>query len=280
MPLFVTATPIGHSDDITIRAKKLLMESPIIVGEERAETERFLKRLGRYPFPQIELLNEHSSEGDVRELAELCKMNDVVLISDCGTPGFCDPGVELNAACRRDGTVVIPVPGASSLMALLSVVGARFGEFHFAGFPPREELARAAWIAQWTKSSCAVVAMDTPYRLQKFVAELAAARPHRRALVAMDLTLPTERIEEGRLDQLATQFVIGTKGEFILCLYPDSTLHISQAASAQRASSSTRATPIHPARDQRPRTGAPRFERASNTRSENSNSERPRPKKK
>ena len=122
MSLYLIAIPIGNPGDISQRAITALKEAEIVIGEERREVSKLLKSLG-IEGKRLELLNEHSNDTDVFELRELCRVHAVALVSDCGTPGFCDPGARLVAACRATEVTTAPVPGASSLMCLLSVSG-------------------------------------------------------------------------------------------------------------------------------------------------------------
>src|SRR4051812_29520329 len=98
MPLRLVATSIGDAGDISARAIATLKAAEIVIGEERKEASKLLKSLG-LEGKRIELLNEHTLDRDLAELVELCKNHDVALITDCGTPGFCDPGARLVAAC-------------------------------------------------------------------------------------------------------------------------------------------------------------------------------------
>src|SRR5947207_403646 len=118
MSLHLVAVPIGDPGDITQRAIATLAAADIVVGEERKEVSKLLKALG-VQGKRMELLNEHSKDSDVTELAGFCRELKVALVTDCGTPGFCDPGARLVAACRSQNTAMTTVPGASSLMCLL-----------------------------------------------------------------------------------------------------------------------------------------------------------------
>ena len=140
MSLFVIATPIGHYPDLGHRSLEILKKCPIIITEERKEGSRLLRHFG-IAGRQLEELNEHSSKEDLGELVKLCKSGEVALISDAGTPGFCDPGADLVALCRKQAISVKSVPGPSSLMALLSICGRRIDQFYFRGFisPKTEE---------------------------------------------------------------------------------------------------------------------------------------------
>src|SRR5205809_5485186 len=102
MSLFVVAIPIGNPKDITLRALEELKNADLIIGEEKRELFRFLKPLGLHE-KKVELLNEHTRADDLHYLIEACATQNVCLISDCGTPGFCDPGSDLVAGCRTKG---------------------------------------------------------------------------------------------------------------------------------------------------------------------------------
>ncbi|HEX4926148.1 MAG TPA: SAM-dependent methyltransferase [Bdellovibrionales bacterium] len=218
MSLFVVSTPIGHPKDITLRALDILKESDLVIGEERSEVSRFLKSLGLSEKP-FELLNEHSRPEDVSALAESCKTKRVALVSDCGTPGFCDPGADLVSACRRQGVAVTAIPGASSLMALLSVSGRRLRDFVFVGFLPPDAESRTEAVQKLAREPRPCFVMDTPYRLAKTMRELAAAMPSREAVLGLDLTQETELVLDGTLKDLADQ-VTERKAEFVLMIGP------------------------------------------------------------
>jgi 16S rRNA (cytidine1402-2'-O)-methyltransferase len=211
--LYVIATPIGNPKDITLRATEILAKADVVIGEEQREVSKLLKIL-KIEEREIILLNEHSKPEDVRALVQLAREKTVALVSDCGTPGFCDPGADLVRECRKAGVEIKPVPGASSLMALLSVSGLMLREFVFFGFLPAENEARAKALAKVIRESRAFVLMDTPYRLTKLMAELKAAIPERRAVLGLNLTQQNEKIFEGKLVDLARQ--AEGKAEFVL----------------------------------------------------------------
>ncbi len=98
--LYVVATPIGVKTDISAHAVEVLTACTAIIGEEHKNTSRFLKFSG-VPQKEIYVLNEHTRPGDLQELVELAQGQDVALVSDCGTPGFCDPGADLVKLCRQ-----------------------------------------------------------------------------------------------------------------------------------------------------------------------------------
>lgn len=231
MSLQIIATPIGNPGDITLRAIESLRTADVVIGEERSEVSKLLKRL-EITGKKLELLNEHSKDEDVKELLELCRNSKVALVSDCGTPGFCDPGSRLVKACRAEGIEVQGLPGASSLMTLLSLNGIDVREFVFRGFLPAEREERAQALNELKREGRAVVLMDTPYRLGRLLSELAQAFGERKALIGLDLTQPTEKVIEASLSKLAKDLE-GVKAEFILLLHPNSSQRAVGHASDQ-----------------------------------------------
>lgn len=221
MPLSLIATPIGNPLDITLRALQVLKEADVVIGEEHREVSTLLKRLGLVG-KRLELLNEHSKNDDVEELLNLCQTMNVALVSDCGTPGFCDPGARLVAACRAHGVTTLPVPGASSLMCLLSISGQPMNQFRFRGFLPVDKIERKVALQELNREKQPVILMDTPYRMARLLSELTDAWPTRRVLIGCDFTQETELVLEGSLKEVAAQLG-DRKAEFILALFPDTT---------------------------------------------------------
>ena len=166
MPLFVVAVPIGNPDDITLRAINCLKDCDLLIAEEAKPARIILKRLELTK--EIFLLNEHTEKtGVAEELIPILKEGkNLVLISDCGTPLFADPGLTLVQACHRSKIPVIPVPGASSLIAALSVAGIDTSQFFYAGFLPRVPEDRQNSLKEFGKRHYPVVILDTPYRLR------------------------------------------------------------------------------------------------------------------
>lgn len=231
--LYLVATPIGAFDDLSPRAAQLLREADLVIGEEWRELTTLLKRLGRERKLETELavLNEHTKDADWSEL--IARMRSlpaaarIALISDCGTPGFCDPGGRLVGEWRALGARVTSIPGASSLMCLLSLSGIELREFNFVGFPPAEREARQQRLAEVTRDPRAQVLMDTPYRLQRLLEELCERAPQRTATLGTNFTCANEFVLQAEIQDILAQWMkrdeADRKAEFMLLLHPQTT---------------------------------------------------------
>lgn len=218
MALFLVATPIGNPNDISDRAKAFLQQAQNIILEERKEGTAFLRTIGITGRNYVQL-NEHSKKEDLQELVKLCETSDVALITDCGTPGFCDPGADLVKLCRQKKIAVKSLPGASSLMTLLSLSSERLDQFVFRGFLSNDsEVREKEWPAV-VKEPRALVLMDTPYRLQKMLGELKTYFASRKMLLVLDMTQESEIQWEGMGSQIDLE-KFPKKAEFMVLVYP------------------------------------------------------------
>lgn len=219
MSLTVVSIPIGNVDDITLRAIETLKSSDIIICEELKPAKVLLKRLGMDPEKKVlHPLNEHSSKTDVTALLDICRKGKVALISDCGTPGFCDPGADLVEACHREKIPLDVNPGPSSLMALLALSGVNLKEFHFVGFLPAQKEERLKKIDRLKGVRIPFVVMDTPYRLQATLRDLAVDSGNARAILGIDLTGRGHQVVRDKLKALAAQE--WPKEPFVLMVLP------------------------------------------------------------
>lgn len=219
MALTLVSVPIGNKDDITLRALESLKNAELYIGEERKPMFRLLKELGVATPQSFELLNEHSEKTDVKRLAKLCQEKEVVLLTDCGTPGFSDPGAELVAECRKLNIHVTANPGASALTTFLSLCGVRLEKFNYYGFLPREKDERQKEIQSLCKVKIPTIIMDTAYRLKKTLTQFEQCRPTSQFVLGMDLTKPDEKVISGRIDHVIKEYD-GEKREFLLLILP------------------------------------------------------------
>jgi len=215
--LYIVATPIGDVSEISLRALEVLKSAEVVICESTKEASKLLRAHG-ITGKTYELLNEHTTPDEVKTLAEICANKNVALVSDCGTPGFCDPGAHLVKLCRQKKILVKSVLGASALMGLLSLSGERIDQFVFRGFLPAETEARRKALQEIQREKRPMVLMDTPYRLKKTLGDLQEFFPRRRALLVLNLSQEEEKIIEGVGEQLLKQLP-SDKAEFMILLY-------------------------------------------------------------
>lgn len=216
--LHIVATPIGEAREISQRALDVLSAAEVIICESTKEASKLLRHFG-ITGKTFEVLNEHTTKEELLSLVPLCAEKKVALVSDCGTPGFCDPGADLIGLCRQKGIEVKSVLGPSALMGLLSLCGERIDEFVFRGFLPAETEARKKALKELTKEKRAVILMDTPYRLKKILQDMKENFPQRKMLMVMNLSQESEISIEGTIEQIIKKNP-HDKAEFMLMLYP------------------------------------------------------------
>jgi len=201
--LFVVSTPIGNLDDITLRAARTLGEVDRILAEDTRHTRRLLAHLG--VTTPLQSMHEHNEAAGLPALiAQLQAGRRFALVSDAGTPLVSDPGFPLVRACRANAIDVVPVPGASALIAALSVAGLPTDRFRFEGFLPRRQAARRESLAQLGTERVTLVFYESSHRivesLQDCVATFGGERP---AAIARELTKLHETVKTATLAELA-----------------------------------------------------------------------------
>jgi 16S rRNA (cytidine1402-2'-O)-methyltransferase len=218
--LFVVATPIGHLGDVTQRAAEVLRDCDHVVAEDTRRTKHLLTHLG-ITGHRVSRLDAHASAGEIARVVDgLAAGERVALVTDAGTPGVSDPGEALVQAAIAAGAQVVPVPGASAVLAALAGSGlAGDGRFRFVGFLPREGRARREAIALVCSTPETVVLFEAPGRTTTTLRELAEATPGRGACVARELTKVHEEYVRGPLAELA-QDERAWQGEIAIVLGP------------------------------------------------------------
>jgi 16S rRNA (cytidine1402-2'-O)-methyltransferase len=201
--LYVVATPLGHLEDLSPRARDVLATVDLIYCEDTRHTGRLLAALG-LATPRRSL-HEHNEAQRVPEaLAALARGDRLALVSDAGTPLVSDPGYRLLAAARETGVTVSPIPGPSAPIAALSVAGLPSDRFVFEGFLPAKAAARRARLAALATETRTLVMFETGRRLPDALADLVAAfGTERPAAVGRELTKAYETIYRDTLGRLA-----------------------------------------------------------------------------
>jgi len=216
--LSVVATPIGNLGDLSERAREVLTTADLVLAEDTRHTGRLLAHLGS-EVPQRSL-HEHNEQERIAEvLARLEAGEHLALVSDAGTPTISDPGYRLLAACADAEVTIVPIPGASALLAALVVSGLPTDWLAFDGFLPRKGATRRARLAELAREPRTVVLYLSPHRAAADLRELAdALGGHRRAALCRELTKLHEEVRRGTLDELASSAVTGVRGEVTLVI--------------------------------------------------------------
>ena len=214
--LYVVATPIGNLEDVTARALRVLAEVGAIAAEDTRITARLLARHGIRK-PLISYRAPVERRGLPRVMAELNE-HDVALVSDAGTPTLSDPGQALVTAAWAAGHTVVPIPGASSVTAALSVAGYGGPGFTFLGYLPRKPGEMRRLLATIADDPRPAVAFDSPYRVKKSLALIAEVMPDRHVTVARELTKVHEQVLRGTAAEILAALGDRARGEFTLVI--------------------------------------------------------------
>lgn len=203
--LYVVSTPIGNMGDFSFRAVDVLRSVQLVLAED---TRHSRPLLARYDIKtRMASHHEHNEAKTTPALVErlLCG-DDIALITDAGTPLLSDPGQRLVRAAVDAGVHVVPVPGASALLAALVASGLDADRFTFFGFLPRRGKERTVTLDQIASSPRTAVVYEAPSRVANSLRELADRAGERSAVVARELTKQFEELRRGTLESLSAYY--------------------------------------------------------------------------
>ena len=215
--LYVVSTPIGNLGDITHRALEVLRTVSVVLAEDTRHSRRLLDHYEiRTPLAAYHEHNEAKMTPGL--VVRLLAGESMALITDAGTPLLSDPGARLVAAAAARDVAVVPVPGASALLAALVASAIEADRFTFFGFLDRKGKGRGAAIATLGALTHTAVLYESANRTAATLAELAAAgMGSRRASVARELTKQFEEIRRGTVDELARYYGdVPPRGEVVI----------------------------------------------------------------
>ncbi len=217
--LYIVSTPIGNLEDITFRAIRTLKEVDYIAAEDTRHSKRLLNH---YEIDTALLsYHSHSSNHKVQKIVDLLlDGKSVAVISDAGTPGISDPAYSLITAAIENGIKIVPIPGASSLLASLVTSGLPMNQFVYLGFMPVKK-GRQTLLKSLQDNPRSLVIFESPHRLQKTLAQFEEWFVDRSIVVARELTKIHEEIFRGSMTEALKHFTDKKpKGEFVLILSP------------------------------------------------------------
>jgi len=217
--LYVVATPIGHLEDITLRALDVLRQVDLIAAED---TRHCRTLLTRYDISTATTsLHQHNERAKTPALLNhLRQGRTLALVSDAGTPLISDPGYPLISAALAESIRVIPIPGPCAAITALSAAGLPTDRFAFEGFPPRQAAARRRFFETLRDEPRTLVFYESSHRIEACLQDLAATFPPKRRLVlAKELTKVHESLISSRIQEapaILERSADLKKGEFVL----------------------------------------------------------------
>jgi len=243
--LYVVATPIGNLGDVTLRSLEILRGVPLVAAEDTRVARKLFARYGI----STPLVSYHARNAAAREpelLGHLTAGRDLALVTDAGTPAVSDPGAELVAAWAARRGSVVPIPGASAVLAALLASGIVSPRWSFEGFLPRRGRERRERLERIAADQRATVLFEAPGRSAATLGDLAAAcGDERPGALAREMTKLHEEVWRGTLGELATRArESAPRGEVTIVVGPLP----RGRAEARRASSSEHAISLPDAR--------------------------------
>ncbi|MBU1084767.1 MAG: 16S rRNA (cytidine(1402)-2'-O)-methyltransferase [Candidatus Beckwithbacteria bacterium] len=217
--LYVVSTPIGNMKDITLRAIEVLKETKIILSEDTRKTGMLLKR---FEIENKKLVSyfEANEEQKIGQVIDWLKQGyDVALVSSAGTPLVSDPGFKLVRECAKENLKVVPIPGASAILAGLVVAGLPTDKFVFLGFLPKKSGKKEKLLVKTLETNMTVVFYESPFRILKTLKMLNHYHSGvvMRVVIGRELTKKFEEVMRGTPDELINK--IGdkkVKGELVV----------------------------------------------------------------
>jgi len=223
MKLYIVATPIGNLGDITLRALDILKSVNVIFCEDTRVSAKLLKHYD-IKTPTLSY-HQHSSIGKIDFLLDkLASVEASALITDAGTPGISDPGnLFIESVLARFGSdcEIIPIPGPSALISLLSVSGLPTDKFLFLGFLPHKK-GKETMLKKILESKETVIFYESTHRIIKTLEKITSLMPggadnHRRFVIGRELTKKFETIYRGNINQVLEKIKKDSfKGEFVV----------------------------------------------------------------
>jgi len=228
--LFVVSTPIGNMGDFSFRAVEVLKAVALVLAEDTRHSRTLLDRY-EIPTP-MSSYHEHNEASATPKLVErLAAGDDLALISDAGTPLLSDPGHRLVKAALDAGMRVVPVPGASAMLAALVASGLSTERFTFYGFLPRKGGDRADAIEAIASSPVTAVLYEGPGRVAATLRDLSTRAPGRAAVVARELTKQFEDVRRGTVESLAAYYEeTAPRGEVVILVGGAAAAPVDEAA--------------------------------------------------
>ena len=225
--LYIVATPIGNLEDITLRAITTLREADVIACEDTRHTQTLLTHLG-ITGKRLIACHAHNEAASSQGIIGLLDQGlSVAYCSDAGTPGVSDPGSRLVRAVREAGFDIVPIPGASASVTLISASGLSGKTFTFEGFLSPKSGRRKARLKELLAREEAFIIYESPFRILKTLGELKELDDSRRLVLGREMTKAFEQFIYGTPSEVISKLAV-VKGEFALVVLPPSKADASE----------------------------------------------------
>lgn len=215
--LYIVSTPIGNLKDISIRAIETLNEVDFILCEDTRVTSVLLKQ--HNIIKQLISFNAVSESKKIPPIIERLKLGQsYALVSDSGTPAISDPGIRLISEAIKNNIEVSPIPGATALIAALTISGLPTDSFVFEGFLPQKK-GRQKKLQELSEEERTIVLYESSHRIGKLIDELVTYFPARYVVISRELTKKFEETWRGFPAELKEKMNEKTiKGEFVVVI--------------------------------------------------------------
>jgi len=226
-------TPIGNIEDITIRALKEFERATLFLCEDTRKTKHLLNLLGeRFNLDLKDSISfisfhEHNGKKRLQELGDRLKLEDVVYVSDAGTPNISDPGQLLVEYCQREGIEYDVLAGASALTTAYCASGFGSGKFIFFGFLPSKGVKRREELSRVMNSLFDIILYEAPHRVEKLIGEIVEIDKSRELFLAKELTKLHQRYIRDSAENILEMFrdsKIDSRGEWVVIIEANHTI--------------------------------------------------------
>ncbi|MCY4401856.1 MAG: 16S rRNA (cytidine(1402)-2'-O)-methyltransferase [Candidatus Poribacteria bacterium] len=216
--LYLVSTPIGNLEDITLRALRILNEVDLIAAEDTRKTRGLLTHY------EIKTSLTSYFEGNQQKkteslIARLKSGESIALVSDAGTPTISDPGYPLLQACIAEEVPIVPIPGASAVLAAATVSGLPLHNFTFVGFLSPKSGKRKRQLAQFSDEERTLIFFESPHRLCRFLEDALEVMGECNIVITRELTKRFEEIFRGNISEALDKFrSTEPRGEFTIVI--------------------------------------------------------------
>ena len=216
--LYLVSTPIGNLEDITLRALRILKEVNLIAAEDTRQTRRLLTHY-EIKTPLTSYFEGNQVRKSEKIIDQLKAGESIALVSDAGTPTISDPGYPLLQACIAAEISIVPIPGASAILAAAAVSGLPLHNFAFECFLSPKSGKRKRQLTELADEERTLILFESPHRLCRFLEDLLETMGEREIVITRELTKKFEEIFRGNVSQALEKFrTTEPRGEFTIVI--------------------------------------------------------------